>query len=163
MKDRGGRDQRERSPKPLKGERLHPHSPRSGRNRARLRSRCSSGKRFARSLSMPRASLLVLFLVGDESGLQASFYSMLCRCDATNRLFRSWSPGPEVRCEFCREWHDLQEANDPLRYFLKVSPETLRDLRLFAGLDEAALSGGGGVPAPSPDADTPGEFRLPLE
>ncbi|MDQ6891508.1 MAG: hypothetical protein M3167_02380 [Acidobacteriota bacterium] len=65
---------------------------------------------------------------------------MLCRCEATNGLFRSWLPGPEVRCEYCEEWHDLQESNDPIRYFLKVSPQTLRELRLLAGLDEQALS-----------------------
>jgi hypothetical protein len=90
---------------------------------------------------MPRASLLVLFLVGDESGCQASFYSMLCRCDATSGLFRSWSPGPEVRCEYCQDWHDLQESNDPIRYFVKVSSQELRELRLLAGVDEKALSG----------------------
>lgn len=106
---------------------------------------------------MPRASLLVLFLVGEESGRKASFYSMLCRCDNTHRLFRSWSPGPEVLCEHCEEWHDLQEWNDPIRYFLKVSPQTLRELRLLAGLDEQALSGrggGGAPPGPGPDPTT---------
>ena len=65
---------------------------------------------------------------------------MLCRCDVTNGLFRSWSPGPEVRCEYCNEWHDLQDSNDPIRYFLKVSPQTLRELRLLAGVDEQTLS-----------------------
>jgi hypothetical protein len=89
---------------------------------------------------MPRASLLVLFLVGEESGRRGIFYSMLCRCDATDGLFRSWSPGPEVRCDHCNEWHDLQESNDPIRYYLKVSPQTLLELRLLAGLNEEALS-----------------------
>jgi hypothetical protein len=65
---------------------------------------------------------------------------MLCRCDSTNGLFRSWLPGPEVRCDYCNEWHDLQDSNDPIRYFVKVSPQTLRELRLLAGLDEQALS-----------------------
>jgi hypothetical protein len=104
---------------------------------------------------MPRASLLVLFLVGEESGLKASFYSMLCRCDTTNSLFPTWSPGPSVLCEYCNDWHELQDSNDPLRYFLKVSPQTLRELRLLAGLDEGALCGreaGGSRPGSEDDS-----------
>lgn len=101
--------------------------------------------------------MLVLFLVGEHSGRKASFYSMLCRCDATNGLFRSWSPGPEVRCEHCNDWHDLQESNDPIRYFLKVSPQTMRELRLLAGLDERALSAAGGTGQPSRDSDESGQ------
>lgn len=89
---------------------------------------------------MPRASLVVLFLVGEPSGRKASFYAMLCRCDSTNALFPAWSPGPSVLCENCNDWHELQEYGDPLRYFVKVSPQTIRELRLLAGLDEKALS-----------------------
>ena len=90
---------------------------------------------------MPRASLLVLFLVGEESGRKASFYSMLCRCDLTRQIFRSWSPGPDVICEHCGELHDLDQSNEPLRYLVKVSPQTMRELRLLAGCEEEALAG----------------------
>ena len=103
---------------------------------------------------MPRATLLVLFLVGEESGRKASFFSMLCRCEATKLLFRSWSPGPEVHCEHCGAWHSLHDANDPLRYFVKVSKQTMRELRLLAGLDEKALTDS--APARS-DAPPPGD------
>jgi len=103
----------------------------------------SGGKGLARACRMPRASLLALFLVGEPSGRKASFYAMLCRCDATSALFPSWSPGPTVRCEYCNEWHELQDSNEPLRYFLKVSAQTILELQLLAGLDERTLSSAG--------------------
>jgi hypothetical protein len=117
----------------------------------------SNGKRLAAGSRVPRASLLVLFLVGEHSGRKGSFYSMLCRCDATNGLFRSWSPGPEVRCEYCNEWHDLQDSNDPIRYFLKVSPQTLRELQLLAGVDDQTLAGAASGAPPIDGADDSGD------